>query len=286
MAFHFQPQADSSDDEQVDLTAWQSDARPKSRRAPIGGMDGAGDNEVEDAINISVFSQIRGTYDDDEIAAEDGEEDEDEVIEIPDVPDLVVEEEDGGEEKGVAVQEIESDTPCLDTSREQSESRKRKRGRPANTFKSPSFTSINKRPSPPSTDEESTKATQQTTRRSGRSAGKPDITGGYIPLLPRVDLDELEDDIQDFTAGRHVVRMVKKEMAGRDGDIAYKVEFVDRHVEEVCSKSLARFLRCACLALWRPLLLNLGTRDIHMWISLAETSIMCHVAFVRNISTA
>lgn len=223
MAFHFQPQADSSDDEQVDLTAWQTGSRSKPPPAPVATMDGAAEEEDTDVIHVSARTTNGDAAFANRSNREDGGEDEEEAIEIPDVPDLP-------EENGVAITDNDTDTERGATPREQSESRKCKRQQPADAFISPSFTTINKRASPASSEEELSRLAERKNRRSTRSAGKK---GRYVPVIPRVDLDELGDVILDFTAGRNVVRMVKKEITSEDGDITYKVELVDRHVEEV-----------------------------------------------------
>lgn len=216
----------------MDLSTWKAGSKSKPQAAPIASMDGAVDEE-DDGTNISAFS-TNGTT---SFAAQAGalsggdEDDEDEIIEIPNVPDLP--------EVGEEVEEVEEyeedfddtqQSPQLALSPAPSDSRKRKRQRPADTFVSSGFMSINKRASPVSVDPKKSKPAVSGARRSRRDAAK---SGILVPVVERIDRETLDSDVEDFTRGRRIVRMVKKEMADRDGDITYKVEFEDRHVEEV-----------------------------------------------------
>lgn len=239
MAFHFQPQADSSDDEQVDLSAWKAGSKSKAQNAPVAQLDGAADDGENDAVGMPRFSangRSSPSARDVDVSVEEGEEED--VIEIPDVPGIPVEEEEvvgassDVEEVGQDDQVSQPRAP-LEHSPAPSESRKRKRQQAIETFVSPSFTSINRRAAPPRTDSEAetSKPAHSRTRRSARGA---EAKSRLVPVLPRTVPDDLDSDVEDFTHGRDIVRMVKKEITDRDGDVTYKVEFVDRHVEEVC----------------------------------------------------
>ena len=137
------------------------------------------------------------------------------------------------------------EVPGLDgatDSGDESGTRKRKRSsKPeASAFVSPGFTSINRTtaasvPSSASDDEFHTPAPPGGPRKPVSSTGASGSKRMLVPVIPRVQLDsEDEAKILDFTAGGDVVRRVKKESRGRGGELQYRVEFEDRHVEEVC----------------------------------------------------
>jgi hypothetical protein len=197
MSFHFQPQADSSDEEEaVDIAAWKSGV-PKPAPAQPPSSPTA-------AIEIM-----------DELANE-------------------IDNEDGGEMASFQG----------DLNGDSSENADKKDGQVP--FISSGFTFVNK-PAPvqapisllDSEDEQPSPGQMKLPTRTRRGTSKPATTQKkgsrvLVPVIPRIELDSSEaDEIIDFTAGNDVVRRVLKERKGRDGDIVYKVEFEDRHVEEV-----------------------------------------------------
>lgn len=238
MAFHFQPQADSSDDEQVDLTAWQTGARPHATVAPRAAANDPAEEEHHAYLQAPNSDAASPSNLESNLPDGEAVKDEDEVVSIPEIPDLPeqeVEEEQADDSNNVIAFSSNNDSASSrppTTSREQSESRKRKRGRP-----SAGFTSINQRasPSPPASDKEGS-------AMSGRV---------LVPVIPRVEAEELDSDVEDFTKGRNRVRLIKREVAGEYGEIGYVVEFKDLRLEEVCVGSLTSLLAClsSCLLL-------------------------------------
>ena len=235
MAFHFQPQPDSSDDEQVDISTWQTGAKPGRRSpalpAPVAPMGGRERDDDEGEIDFSTWQKpttmtsARATGSGAESAPVDDDDGEVQVVE-GDVPDDVDDVTDN------------SDVVELTDTRDRSTSRKRKRQ--AESFVSTGFTSINnpaRAVSAPSEDDLSTPA-EQVTSRTRRSNKETNGSGQrkLVPIIPQVEIDD--DEILDFTAGGDVVRRVKKEIKNRDGDLLYTVEFEDRHVEQVRSAAL------------------------------------------------
>ena len=65
-----------------------------------------------------------------------------------------------------------------------------------------------------------------------------------VVALPQEELSD--DDVLDFTTGDDVVRRVMKELRPRDGRVMYRVEFEDRHVEEVRCVSGSPFTWSFC----------------------------------------
>ena len=202
MSFHFQPQADSSDEEEaVDISAWKSGAvaataaqeqAPSPPEAAIQVMDELASalNDPEEQDEIAPF---QGDLDGAADVADSQEEDEDEEQEEP-------------------------------------------------TFQSSGFTSVNKPARiqaeislPESSDDEAVSPSQlKLPNRTRQAAGPSQAARMLVPVIPRLELSSSEaEDIIDFTAGDDVVRRVKKEVNGRGGDVVYLVEFEDRHVEEV-----------------------------------------------------
>ena len=254
MAFHFQPQADSSDeDEQVDLSSWQTGAKPPRRPSPpaaaMAVMDELADEddgEVEDPL-AAFRSGGQGT--------EPGDDDED------------IEEEDGTTDQDGKIAIDDSATPDITSSGKESKTRKRKGTTP---FVSPGFTSINNPApnSPPSSEEDALDATELAPRRGRSGTGRTPVKrkARLVPIIPRVQLDSDEEaEIIDFTAGGDVVRRVKKESRGRGGDLLYKVEFEDRHVEEVRSFDFfSTSLITLFFLFWREFHSELLT--LHIWL--------------------
>lgn len=202
MSFHFQPQADSSDEEEaVDISAWKSGApkpvlaQPSSPpTAAIEIMDELA-NEIENGDSGDMAS-FQGDLNGDGAENADKRDDAEGEEQVP--------------------------------------------------FISPGFTSVNK-PAPvqapisllESEDEQPSPGQMGLPTRTRRASLKPAATQKkgprvLVPVIPRIELDSSEaDEIIDFTIGNDVVRRVLKEREGRDGDIVYKVEFEDRHVEQV-----------------------------------------------------
>ena len=236
MAYHFQPQADSSDDEQVDISAWQTGAEPKRKTphpAPVGTTsDGGADAESSRAIGSST-SKI-GSGPGNAIEVEDGDdtsEDEEEVEE-----EVVIDNtQDRSRDNGVERSQSRESTG--------SSSSVRKRKRELESFASTGFTPVNKPAAvnrPDSSEDELTLPTPPAqpfpirSRRTASSSKDQKQTGRLVPVIPRFELDDDDlDDIVDYTKGGDVVRRVKKEFTGKDRFLTYKVEFEDRHVEEV-----------------------------------------------------
>lgn len=215
MAFHFQPQADSSDEEeQVDLSSWQTGAKPQRGTSPPAAavavmQELAGEEDVEDSNALSAFASGA-------LATMSGAGDE-------------ADEEDG------AIAIDDSATPDIASSTNESRTRN---GKSTTPFVSPGFTSINKpAPASPPSSEEDDRATEKIISQCRRttSRGRPTKRQRVlVPIIPRVELDSDEEaEIIDFTTGGDVVRRVKKELRDRDGDLQYRVEFEDRRVEEV-----------------------------------------------------
>ena len=212
MSFHFQPQADSSDEENaVDISAWKSSAPKPTQRQPPSPPTAALEimDEIAEAINN-----------------EDEEEDADAVSQgdlnggAEDVEDEQVDGEEEEEQEAITVPAF---TPVNKGTRSQA---------PISL--------------PESSDDEVDSKLELPTRTrrstSRRATSRPLITQTkaaqvLVPVIPRLELDSSEaDEIIDFTAGSDVVRRIKKEVQERDGDVVYQVEFEDRHVEKV-SKS-------------------------------------------------
>ena len=237
MSFHFQPQADSSEDEeQVDLATWQTGAAQK-QKSPINAAavdvgEEEADEEDKDEEQLSAFMDPASN--DDVQAADSGaneEEDADEDEEEPQVGEdfLVLSDND---------EVIELDSP-------RDASAKPGRKRQSLPFVSPGFTSINAPVQISSGEDESESQDEEIeVSRNGRKV--------VVPIVPRIQLDsEEEEEIEDFTKGGDVVRKVLKETKeGRRG-VKYTVEFGDWHVEAVSfSYSISRMLRCSQLRYW------------------------------------
>ena len=228
MSFHFQPQADSSDEgEAVDISAWTSGAPKPARTQPpspptaaIEIMDEfaeAINNEDEDEADTAVFQgDLNDGAEQSEDDQVDGEEEQEEE-----------------EQDGIVVSGFNPVNKAIRTQA---------------PISLPEF----------SEDELSTPEKQkqklQLPTRTRRANSRPSRTQSkvarvLVPVIPRLELDSSEaEEIIDFTAGSDVVRRVKKEVNGRDGDIVYQVEFEDRHVEEVSTLSFLSTRRCKVLS--------------------------------------
>lgn len=215
MSFHFQPQADSSDEEEaVDISAWKSgNSKPAMQQRPPSPPEAALEimDELADQVNDEDEPEDIGTFQGD----------------LNDAADEVVNEQEAEE-----VDEAEEEE--------------------AVPFASLGFTSVNKPARPQvaitlpesSEDEQPTPSQMRLPTRTRRSTSKPatvnkQATRILVPVIPRLELDSSEaDEIIDFTVGNDVVRRVKKELKRRRGENVYVVEFDDRHVEEVSPLSL------------------------------------------------
>lgn len=226
MSFHFQPQADSSDEEAaVDISAWKSGAaKPAQDRPPspptaaleimdeLAGQLGEEDDDDEEEEEIGTF---QGDLDGTAEPAANGDESEEEVEEVP--------------------------------------------------FVSSGFTSVNKPARkqvaialPDSSEDEQPTPTQvKLPSRAKRGTAKPNAAQNkaaatarvLVPVIPRLDLDSSEaDEIIDFTPGNDVVRRVKKEIKKKRGVSVYQVEFEDRHVEEVSLSVFCPATRANCVS--------------------------------------
>ncbi|KAK5164948.1 uncharacterized protein LTR77_009613 [Saxophila tyrrhenica] len=217
MSFHFEPQADSSDDEgQLDLSAWQGAAKPAVQRPPVARMQandedmGDQDIQVDEATYATASGALQEDSDEQEDAA-DGNGDGDR-----------------SEEEASPVLEISSVSESSDT-------RKRQRSGQQNGASS-SFTAINQ-PVTLSSDSDSEGGQQSTSISS--SKGQRQLVPVISRRLPS-DAGDLED-YEDFTAGGEVVRRVMKELKNGQMDIAYRVEFEDLHVEEIPFEELLSY---------------------------------------------
>jgi hypothetical protein len=211
MSFHFQAQGDSSDEEQVDLTSWQSTAKSAGQqRAPVARVQAQTDEEIIDgqvmaeldaAIPPTASGALQVDSNDEGDDAQDGGEDEQ------------------SEDNDIVELKVDSASESQDT-----------RNRRSNTHWSlmqSGFTSVNQPVSGVSSDE-----SDRTMRKNGASVSKKQRK--LVPAIPRSQLDpEEREEFQDFTAGGDVVRKVLKELKDGRRDIVYKVEFEDLHVEEV-----------------------------------------------------
>jgi hypothetical protein len=222
MSFHFQPQADSSDEEEtVDISTWKSSApKPANRLSPS-----------PPTAAIEVMNELAEA-----IKNEDDEEDESAIFQ----GDLINRAEPSEDDKIDGEEEEEQDAivvsafnPVNKATRTQApislpESNEDELGTP---------------------EKQKQKQKLQLPTRTRRAKSRPsrtpkEIPRVLVPVIPRLELDSSEaEEILDFTVGSDVVRRVKKELQGRDGDIVYQVEFEDRHAEEV--RKLSFFIYCA-----------------------------------------
>ena len=232
MAFHFQPQADSSDeDDQVNLAAWQNGGSSTRRESPVippapvasmmsGNVEeedesdhlgdisawqkppaSAGRNAADDAIDLTE-------------EAADGQEDDEDNEEG--APSLQIQQ-DLNDKASDAASGVEGIPPSKNNGKRKPRQERENSG---DFFVSPSFTSIN----------------------SPALHTKTDIRGALqqrklVPVLLRVALEDMDlddENVLDFTGGHDVVRRVMQEFKGQEGDSLYTVEFKDLHVQEVC----------------------------------------------------
>ena len=223
MSFHFQPQADSSDGEEaVDISVWKSGASKPAHAQPPSPPAAA--IEIMDELADEINNEEGG----DQIGPFQGELDGDAEEDADKKDEKHESEEDEEDEEQEAV-----------------------------PFVSSGFTSVNK-PAPlqapisllESDDEQPSPGQIRLPSRTRRPASKPAATEKQaarvlVPVIPRIELNSSEaDEIIDFTGGHDVVRRVLKERKGIDRDVVYKVEFEDRHVEEVSSHSVVNGLFC------------------------------------------
>lgn len=205
MAFPFQPVADSSDEGEVDITAWQGSAKRQrlSPHAPpsVALTNNSAHNGDNDDINVSAFQQ-RATRDSaDGGAVEDHEDDEPIAVSI-----------EGGSETSQAVPANcnPSQGPALAAS---------------------GFTSINH----PSRDVATKSEEIEVPTRKPRRKSKASTSKKGWKLIPAILRNEVDvNEYQDLTAGGDVVLRVKKEMPSKRGIVRYMVEFGDNTLQEVC----------------------------------------------------
>lgn len=241
MAFNFQPTSDSSDEDEVDISAWQGSA-PKTRpqaSAPVAPMHGIADNDEED-ITVSAFQQPP-TRSSAEAGTGDDEDDQPMGLSI-----------DG-----------ESETPqLLSANRTPSQNR---------TFATSGFTSINRHVSDVAAESDDVGLSA----RSSRSKSSAPARGRQVQLVPAVRRNEVDiDDYEDFTQGGDVVLKVSKEMPSKRGMVRYLVELGDNTLLEVYSEpSFSVELICTFRLLARSMLggnyvLFLGYRVSRMLVLL------------------
>lgn len=204
MALHFQPSADSSDEGEVDITAWQASEK-KSRAsaqppAPVANMFNTADDEGEgeDEIDMTTLQQPTAGSSAD---AQAGDEDDDEPM-------------------GLSI-DGDSETPqALSANRSPSQD-------PATVAPS-GFTSINQRADDESDDVE---LSARRSRSKSKTASKKKEM-----LVPRVSRTEVDvDEYEDLTKDGEVVLRVKKELPGKRGRVRYIVELGDYTIREVGS---------------------------------------------------
>lgn len=206
MSFHFQPQADSSDeDNPIDLSAWKSGApKPAPKQAE------SVESPPEDALQV--IDELADALNDEEHGDED------------DIPTFT------GDFDGT------DETPAREDSEQVDQfvsTGFTSVNRPApKRSQEPILL-------PDSSEDEAVSPVQLPTRsrksESRRPVAAPQTTERVlVPVVPRYELDSSRaDEIIDFTAGDDVVRRVKKEIQGKRGRVSYLVEFEDRHEEEV-----------------------------------------------------
>ena len=204
MSFHFQPQADSSDEEEaVDISAWKSGASKPVQEQPTSPPKAA--LEMMDEL----ANEIGDDGDGDEIGTFQGDLN-------GDVPEAAEGQEPEAKEDQVSF--VSSGFTSVN--------------KPAPTQAPVTLPES-------SEDEQPTPSRLELPTRTRRAASKPAVAEKstarvLVPVIPRLDLDSSEaDEIIDYTAGNDVVRRVKKELKPRRGDNIYVVEFEDRHVEQV-----------------------------------------------------
>lgn len=209
MAFHFEPRADSSDEEDIDLAAWQSwaksNVKPSRQPVPVAAM-----RKSENGATNAVLRSAE---------------------QAPGPPASLREEIDAIEPgidnanvlNGSNQQEEVELTAAADDSaaskRRSGGGQKRKRKSPG--VPSPGFTAVNKPAPAPA------RSSQQ-----GPALNDPGDGSGVV-VIPSTYRDS-HDGILDFTKGRDIVRKILGELYDEDGRVLYEVEFEDRHVEKVC----------------------------------------------------
>ena len=205
MSFHFQPQADSSDEEEaVDISAWKSGKPKPARQQPTSPPKAA--LEIMDELANEIGTDDNGN----EIGTLQGDLNGD-VSEA-------AEESEPAEEEGDQVLIVSSGFTSVNKS-------------------APTQAPITLPDS--SEDERPTPNRLELPTRTRRTTSKPAAAEKkaarvLVPVIPRLELDSSEaDEIIDYTAGNDIVRRVKKELDRRRGDNVYVVEFEDRHVEQV-----------------------------------------------------
>lgn len=227
MAFHFQPSADSSDDGEVDITAWQGGSKkPLSAPqapAPVAPMfAGADDDEEEDDGRRSAFPQAAPRSSTGAGAGAGAGEDEREEDDEP---------------MGLSV-DGESETPqALSANRTPSQD-------PA--FSASGFTSINQPVQDAASDSEEIRVSARISHSKSRS--QPNPRGRLVPAIPRNKVDV--DNYEDFTKDGDVVLRVKKELPSKRDMVRYVVELRDYTVREVRAASFfCRDFDAFCLGL-------------------------------------
>jgi hypothetical protein len=209
MSFHFQPQADSSDEEQVDISTWQGKAdgstQASERPAPTAPMVVQDEGE-EDDDDRPLFMNVDGAMD----VGEAEEADDNDV-------------EDAQDDQGGSPDVEDNDSDVIEV-QQAPRTAKTKGKRESQPSRSSGFTSVN---APIQVSSASSSDDDDTVTKSSR-------TRQLVPVIPHDEVDEDErEEYIDFTAGGDVVRRVLKEIKGRRRNILYKVEFQDYHVDEV-----------------------------------------------------
>lgn len=250
MAYRFDAQADSSDDDGVDLSTWRGDVLSKLDKASATITKTAtseGDETSVSAIARPEDVPALPSVENDDLVFVSSNGEAENTANLSESRGEAAEGDDAEEKEVIA-----SNILRTNSAEDSSGSRKRKRGRPSKLSLAPAFTSINKLASPTLSDVQSSKSA--TAQDGAPGLLQSAELGMLVPMVPRANLDDLSDDVLDFTLGRHVVRKVKREITDSDGDIRYLVEFMDRHIEEVrMGESPVSALCCAFQSMSREI---------------------------------
>ncbi len=226
MSYHFQRQADSSDDEQeqVDISAWQGAAsgKPKSpaKRAPVVPMMGGTEQEADQAI-ADFMHATNGTNG----GAVDALEDEEESVQLDNDLEVAHNAKDNDSD-GIGVVQVRTVSP-----------KPTRGGRPRRANRTVGFTPINKQVSSTARGDSEDASIFKPTQRK------------VIPVIPRLEVDANERvEFEDYTAGGDTVRRIIRQLKRRDGAAIYRVEFEDWHAEDVSSAPSLLLCRCCTVS--------------------------------------
>lgn len=214
MSYHFQPQADSSDEEGVDLSAWKDGAKSNQSssktQAPIAPMQSFQEASTEE--DVTKFMDVANG-----IAAKMGEEADDDD-----------DDDDEGEDGNGAIGSRRMSLDVQDSDIEEvaatARPHERVRKQTERTVSS-GFTAINAPSQRTSRSRDEEEVVEQ---------GPARILREVVPRLVPLPLDSEElAEFEDFTSGGDVVRKVLRDLDPAGGQLQYEVEFEDLHVEKV-----------------------------------------------------